>query len=171
LKIAQLDAGKVVLRFSPINLRQFLNNLLEEYADVIAPKNQTIELAIDKTAPELFLIDEENFRMALSNLIDNASKYSYEGGNILVTARGSADSVSVSVKDSGIGIDPADQKHLFEKFSRINNEFSGSVGGSGLGLYWVKRVIEMHHGNIKVDAKKRKGSTFTIALPREVAHA
>jgi len=171
LKIAQLDAGKIVLRPTPVNLHTFLSDLVEEYADIIAPKNQTIALDIKKTTPATILVDEENFRMALGNLVDNASKYSYEGGAILVAARGNDDNVSISVKDSGVGIDPADHKHLFEKFSRIFNEFSGSVGGSGLGLYWVKRVIEMHHGHIDVKAEKPKGSTFTIVLPREVAHA
>jgi len=171
LKVAQLDAGKVVLRIRPVDLHDYLADIVEEHTGGIAKKGQTLKLVIEESAPLNAFLDLDYFRMALGNLIDNASKYSQSNGHITVSARADKSCLFVSVHDNGVGIAASDQKQLFEKFSRITNELSETVGGSGLGLYWVKRVIEMHNGKVSVKSKKHGGSTFTLELPLQDQHA
>jgi PAS domain S-box-containing protein len=167
LKVAQLDAGKVVLRHKAVNVHDLLTDIAEEHMDRLAKKSQKISLELTPSMPATILADPDHLRMAVENLIDNASKYTAEGGSITVSVDHNDESMFISVQDNGIGINPHDRKLLFKKFSRINNELSEHVGGSGLGLYWVKRVIEMHHGDVTVESTINKGSTFTISLPLE----
>jgi PAS domain S-box-containing protein len=167
LKVAQLDAGKVVLRLKPVDLHKLLTDIVDEHMGTIAKKGQTIALDLQRTAHLAAYLDPDHFRMALGNLIDNASKYTREGGKISVSTSVDGGKLYISVHDDGVGISVHDQKLLFKKFSRISNELSEKVGGSGLGLYWVKRVMEMHQGNISVESTPGKGSTFTVELPLE----
>ena len=167
LRVAQMDGGKVILHKSPMVLRDFLTEIVDEHGTLIVRKGQTIKLNLRGTLPKSLTVDAEYFRMALGNLIDNASKYSYEGSAITVTASSSKGMVVITVSDTGIGVSQQDYPLLFKKFSRIPNELSNKVGGSGLGLYWVKRVIQMHDGNITVASELHKGTTFTIEIPRE----
>ena len=103
--------------------------------------------------------------MVLENLIDNASKYTHSGKNISVTLSKRAASVRIAIKDEGVGIDDENLSQLFQKFSRVDNDLSVLVGGSGLGLYWSKKIIELHHGSISVTSTPGKGSTFTVIIP------
>lgn len=167
LKVAQLDAGKIVLRIKSVNLHDYLADIIEEQSASAEKRGQTIKLDIKSSTPAILSLDADHFRMAFGNLIDNASKYSPEKSTISVLARGNNNTVVLTVKDNGVGINPEDQKHLFEKFSRISNELSEKVGGSGLGLYWVKRVVEMHHGTISVRSKRHQGSSFIVSLPKD----
>lgn len=167
LKVAQLDAGKVVLRMKAVNVHDLLTDIADEHIDRITKRNQAIKLDLKNGDTTQVSADPDYFRMALENLIDNASKYTPEGGKITISTDGDDEFMYVSVQDNGVGISPHDQKLLFKKFSRISNELSENTGGSGLGLYWVKRVIEMHDGNVNVESRPNIGSTFTIELPME----
>ncbi|HYH36161.1 MAG TPA: PAS domain-containing sensor histidine kinase [Candidatus Saccharimonadales bacterium] len=171
LRVALLDAGKVVLRKKPINLSEYLADIAAEHAGSILKRSQTIELKISKSAPKLINADPDHLRMAIGNLIDNASKYSYEDSKIVLKASADKKDCVVAVQDNGVGVKQDEQKELFEKFSRVQNELSDKVGGSGLGLYWVKHVIEMHGGTIGVSSNKGAGSTFTLRLPLKEIHA
>jgi PAS domain S-box-containing protein len=166
LKVAQLDAGKVVLRIDKINTREYLQDIVEEFSNTIREKGQTIQLTISETVPEYIRADEDNFRMALGNLLDNASKYSYNEGQIAVNADCAETRLTVSITDNGVGIDKERHDELFKKFSRIPNKLSNKVGGSGLGLYWVKQIAQLHGGDITVSSAK-KGTTFTVNVPLE----
>jgi PAS domain S-box-containing protein len=171
LKVAQLDAGKVKLNKKPLLLRDYLTDIVEEHLGTATNKNQELTLEVTDSAPLSPMFDADYLRMALGNLIDNASKYSRNGSTISVRAIGSGKKLAISVTDTGVGIDPQEMDLLFEKFSRLSNEFSDSVGGSGLGLYWVKRVVELHGGNISVESTPDKGSVFTIELNEEDSNA
>ncbi len=103
--------------------------------------------------------------MVLDNLLDNASKYSPKGKTITISLRQSKERVTVAVKDNGVGISKKDQEKLFQKFIRINNPLSVAAGGTGLGLYWSKKIVELHGGTLEVTSKAKQGSTFTISLP------
>lgn len=96
-----------------------------------------------------------------------ASKYSPQGKTIDVTVRQAHSSAIVEIEDHGVGILKKDQPKLFKKFLRVNNPLSTEVGGSGLGLYWAKKVVTMHKGSLTVQSKIRRGSTFTVTLPLE----
>jgi signal transduction histidine kinase len=99
------------------------------------------------------------------NLLENASKYSYPDTEIRVTMKKTAKRVEISVQDSGVGVSKADAKRIFDKFTRVDNELSDTVTGTGFGLYWVKRIVRMHGGSIRVDSEVGKGATFTMRLP------
>jgi signal transduction histidine kinase len=111
-------------------------------------------------------IDSEYARMALSNIFDNASKYTPEGKCITVEVAERPDNrVGVVISDEGVGIAAEDMDKLFKKFSRIPNPLSVKVGGTGLGLYWSYEIVRLHGGTIRVISKLGSGTKFTIMLP------
>ena len=107
--------------------------------------------------------------MVLENLIDNASKYTFEGKNITVSVSHSRGRTSIAVSDEGVGMNPEDQEKVFQKFNRLDNPLSVKVGGTGLGLYWAKKIIDLHGGTIDIASKPGEGSTFTVCLPHAVS--
>jgi len=114
--------------------------------------------------------DPEELRAALSNLIDNAVKYSSGSVRVLVEVEPRGDSVLLRVQDSGIGLPPEELKHVFKRFYRVPGQFMARVKGTGLGLYIVQSVVEKHGGKVEVwSAGPNQGSTFTIRLPRAYA--
>lgn len=164
LKVAQVDAGKVTLRKAPADLNALLNDIANEQSDKFKNRQQILTLQLSDE-PVIASVDIARFRMAIENLIDNASKYTPEGGNIIVTLTRSAEGASLSVSDTGVGIDEESAVKLFKKFSRIPNTLSETVGGTGLGLYWAHKVVELHGGDITVESNVGKGSQFTVILP------
>ncbi len=103
-------------------------------------------------------------RQMLDNLIGNAIKYTPEGGEITIDVEAQNEQVILRISDTGPGIPPADQPHIFEKFYRASNVPKG-VGGSGLGLAIVKSIVDNHQGRIWVESLLGKGSAFTVVLP------
>ena len=166
LRVAQIDAGKVVLRKKPTMINELLLEIGDEISAALEDRDQTLHFHVNKTHRLHVAIDTLRIRMALENLIDNASKYTPRGGAIDVTTVVRDASVEIAVHDTGVGIPAEGIDKLFTKFSRIPNELSSSVNGSGLGLYWVKKIIELHDGTIDVASVLHEGSTFTVSLPR-----
>ncbi len=164
LQVAQMDAGKVVLRKKAHDLNALLLSLQKQYSGVLADKGQSLKLSRQSGAL-LGYIDEQYFRMAIENILDNASKYSDEGDEIEIIAEAGNQYVHIAIKDSGVGISPEDIPKLFEKFQRISNDMSHRVSGSGLGLYWVDKIIDLHNGKIDVESQPGVGSTFHIYIP------
>jgi signal transduction histidine kinase len=103
--------------------------------------------------------------MAIENILDNASKYTPTGGSIEVAVDSVKKWLRIAIRDNGIGIAQEDLEKLFNRFSRIPNKLPGNRTGSGLGLYWARKIIELHGGNIEVNSKPGRGSVFTILLP------
>lgn len=170
LKVAQIDAGKVVLNKMPIDIGRLVRSIIDDHADIFDHRHQ--KLTLDIPDDELnIVVDPTYFRMALENIIDNASKYTPAEGRLHIAVRQHNDTIHIEVKDSGVGISDADQSLLFKKFSRIPNRLSDDVGGTGLGLYWVGKVIELHGGKIKVHSVVDEGTQFTIVIPQGVLHA
>jgi PAS domain S-box-containing protein len=110
-------------------------------------------------------VDTNRIREVLQNLVDNAVKYTNEGA-VTITLTGDSSVVQVQIKDSGIGIAEEDIPHLFQKFYRVDNSMTRTVGGTGLGLFICKKIIELYNGRIWVDSRFGQGSTFFINLPR-----
>ncbi|HSE61501.1 MAG TPA: ATP-binding protein [Candidatus Saccharimonadales bacterium] len=109
--------------------------------------------------------DQDQLREVLNNLVDNAVKYTKQG-TATVDVTGNNESVTISVTDSGIGIPPEDVPHLFQKFYRVDNSDTREIGGTGLGLYISRRLIEANNGHIGVNSTYGKGSTFYVQMPR-----
>lgn len=163
LKVAQIDAGKVVLRKVPVDVRSIVRGVVDEQTERFDSRHQKVEISAPKAVTAN--VDTGYYRMVLENLVDNASKYTPEGGSIKISVRALKGEVVVSVKDTGVGIAPEDKAKLFEKFRRIPNILSDDVGGSGLGLYWAEKVIALHGGRIEVESDLGKGTTFKVSVP------
>ncbi len=110
--------------------------------------------------------DQSHYREVLSNLIENAIKYTKAGGTITVDITGDESHVIVSVVDTGIGIPKEDIPHLFQKFYRVDNSDTREIGGTGLGLYLCRRLVEAMDGRIWVESDYGKGSMFFVELAR-----
>jgi PAS domain S-box-containing protein len=166
LHVAQVDAGKIVLVVSPTNLATLIQDIIDEQVDSFKDRKQRVLL--DLPAKDIKAnVDTLRFRMALENLVSNASKYTPAGGSITIGLRETPKHIEVKVTDTGVGIKPEELPRLFTKFSRIPNALSEVVGGSGLGLYWAQKVIQLHHGQVVVESQYNQGSTFTIRIPKE----
>ncbi len=116
-------------------------------------------------------VDEEAIRQILDNLMDNAIKYTPEGGSVRVRCQAERSTVSIEVADSGIGIPRDDLPRVFERFYRVDKARSRELGGTGLGLSIVKHLVQSLGGQITVDSRIGAGSRFTVQLPRYVAHS
>lgn len=167
LNMSRIESGRVELAVQPFYIRDLIQEVLSHLEQRIQNKNVQVKV---KQPKHKFLIkaDRQKVEQALTNIIDNAIKYTYDGGLITVTAKSENGNAIVAVKDSGVGIKPENLGHVFEKFYREGNPLSVKEGGSGLGLYISRKLIELHGGSISVASKRRVGSTFTITLPLSV---
>lgn len=165
LKVAQVDSGKMRLRLRVADINDLVRNVVEDQRPVAKERGQQIDLK-DAAEPTMLEFDEDSMRMVLENLIDNASKYSQEDTVITVSVKTDAQTVRISIGDQGVGVAADDVPHLFQKFMRIDNVLSKKVGGTGLGLYWAKNIIDMHGGSIEHNQNRPRGSIFTISMPK-----
>lgn len=165
LKVARVDAGKVILRQSEVDINQLMNEVVKEAAGVAKERRQTMQCKASST-PAIAWVDKDTIRMVLENIVDNASKYSGENTTIKVSISVNKTAVKIKIIDQGVGIEEKDKGKLFEKFSRIHNPLSMQAGGSGLGLYWAKKIVDLHGGDIEVTSEANRGTTFEVILPR-----
>ena len=132
--------------------------------DVMMPNMDGWEL--DAALDEVSLTAAEDLLSQVwINLLHNSIKFTPAGGCVRVAARRAAAGVEVSVVDSGSGIAPNDQAHIFERFYKADKARRRSEGGNGLGLSIVKRIVDLHHGTVRVDSQPGQGTTFTVTLP------
>lgn len=164
LKVAQVDAGKVKLKKDMIALENLIVNVLDEQGSKFAERDQKVSFKNEAGLLQVS-VDAKHYRMAIENIIDNASKYSEQGKEIEVTIYKSEDYVVTKIKDCGVGIAKEDLSRIFNKFTRVDNHLSMLVGGTGLGLYWCKKIIELHGGKIDVSSAVGKGTAFAISIP------
>jgi two-component system, OmpR family, phosphate regulon sensor histidine kinase PhoR len=148
----------------------FVNDLLRDALDLMRPisEKHQIALAIDP-APEdaTAWCDSEAVSQILSNLLDNAIKYTPAGGKITVGGRPDGEFVEVFVRDTGIGIPAEDLPRLFERFYRVDKARSRELGGTGLGLSIVKHLVAAHDGATRVESEPNRGTTFFFTLPQD----
>jgi signal transduction histidine kinase len=164
LHLAKIDAGRIVLAKQDVSINDLITDTLnEQQPDIKAAKHQ-VRLQLSKK-PIVVHADPHMLRMAIENLLSNAIKYTKSGGLITILSRKTKEQVIVSIKDTGIGIDTPDLVKVFEQFSRLPNEMSQQVGGTGIGLYLAKHLVGLHKGRIEVHSMPGKGSTFSIILP------
>jgi two-component system, OmpR family, phosphate regulon sensor histidine kinase PhoR len=164
LRLSQIEAGKMPLEMHPVNVCEAIQPCVETMRVNAAAKKLTIET---QCAPGLPMIsgDVNALHEILQNLLENAVRYTPEGGRILVKAEVSGSSVAMSVTDTGIGIPKASQERIFERFYRVDAARSREVGGTGLGLAITKHLVEAHGGRIEVESEIGRGSKFTVLLP------
>lgn len=163
LRTAQIDASRYVIEKRRQDIAAVVRRAAREVRTTCELKNQRV-LLVD-VSPARMSIDAGEIKLVLVNLLENASKYSYPDTEITVRMVRSSTYVEIAIRDAGVGIGKADQKRIFEKFTRIDNELSDTVNGTGFGLYWVKRIIGLHGGRIRVQSEIGKGATFIVRLP------
>jgi hypothetical protein len=164
LRVAQVDAGRITLNTTTEDLTGIIKDVIAEQQSSFEKRRQTVSLH-GLNHPLKAKVDKARIRMVLENIVSNASKYTPEGGDITITGSKKNRAIEIAIKDTGVGIPKAAQSKLFNKFSRIPNELSDVVGGSGLGLYWAHKIMELHGGRIEVASKLHKGSVFTVVVP------
>jgi two-component system sensor histidine kinase VicK len=165
LKVAQIDAGKVIIKRLQVDLDALLKNIITEQSEQLKLRGQQIHY-FSPSQPIIASIDENLMRMVIENLIDNASKYMTDNKTITIKLRSYKSKVELKIIDQGIGMKKQDISKLFQKFTRLPNSLSIKVGGTGLGLYWAKKVIDLHNAEIIVSSVLGKGTEFTISLPK-----
>lgn len=164
LKTAQLDTEGYGLVFTPVNVVKVVQELVGEHGPMLQARQQTIVFKPKKSVV-IVQADASELGTCIANLIENASKYSEIGKAITIAIKQSTGSTLLSVTDQGVGIKHEDFPKIFEKFTRVSNPLSDTVTGSGLGLYWVKRIVELHDGKLDITSEIGKGTTVTIKLP------
>lgn len=169
LQVARIDAGKIVLTPRRVNVARLLKAIVSEHVGPVAEQQQRLVLRVPEQ-PIFASIDAQRFRTVLDTIIDNASKYTPPGKSITVKAAvtASGKTLEVAVADQGSGLSPAEVSKIFQKFSRLENPLTKRVDGSGLGLYWAKKLVTLHGGEIVVRSRKGRGTTFTVILPGRV---
>ena len=174
LDISKVEDGRMKNNPKIINVNEFLKNIFDGLATKASEKQlnyifmpDIVGESKEKSLQPIFYanIDPDHFREVVSNLIENAIKYT-PSGEVVVNVTGDDKQISVSVKDSGIGIPAEDIPHLFQKFYRVDNSDTREIGGTGLGLYLSRRLAEAMSGNLRVESKYKEGSTFYLEIPR-----
>ena len=158
----QLDAGRVDLEVEPFDAGELVERVVEA-TRAYAPPSVTLDVKVEEGLPRVSA-DLDKARQVLVNLVENAVKYSPEGGHVEVEAAETKGAVRFSVRDEGLGIDPEDQDRIFEKFYRADPQMVRGVGGTGLGLYICKELVSRMNGRIWVEPNDGKGSVFFFEL-------
>jgi two-component system, OmpR family, phosphate regulon sensor histidine kinase PhoR len=164
LQTAQMERGEVRLNLGTVNVHQIIERVLENISPQIELREGIIDIDLQAENPEI-QADEVHLTNIIFNLLDNANKYSPEKPIIKITTENTEKGLSIKVSDQGIGMTKESIKNIFEKFYRVPTGNVHDVKGFGLGLSYVKKMVEEHQGRINVGSKIGEGSEFEVVLP------
>jgi len=164
LTISQLEKSKSSFVKNSINMHPIINDAVNHTKLIISDKRGEIVKSL-KAVDDLFFGNKDHFTNILINILDNAIKYSNEAPEINIETKNDDSNIFVSIRDRGIGMDVFTQKKIFDKFYREQSGNIHNVKGHGLGLFYVKKIVDIHRGLIKIESKKGKGSNFIISIP------
>ncbi|WP_339607938.1 HAMP domain-containing sensor histidine kinase [uncultured Roseivirga sp.] len=166
LTLSQIELGETKMHFEHFNINEMANEVLDQFENKVERKGLYIGFDQEYNHPIFVYADSEKIYRVLTNLVSNANKYTDEGEIILGFSVSSGGHVTVSVRDTGMGIPPEDLSRVFERFFRVEKSRSkGRKGGTGLGLAIVKHIMEAHNSKVSVISTFGKGSTFSFKLP------
>ncbi len=164
LSLAKIEEGRAEFTFEATDISDLLTGIVASFRERVRHEGFDIGLEVEGALP-LLAVDRTALSQAVTNLIDNAVKYSGDSRKIFVMATVEEQSLSIAVRDFGIGIKREDIDRVFERFYRGGDELTRTVKGSGLGLTLVREIVETHGGKINVESEPGKGSVFSIQLP------
>jgi PAS domain S-box-containing protein len=164
LDVSYIESGKINLTINPVGMETVINEVVSELAGKGAANQVMIKVKRRQRLP-LVLADETRLHQIVLNLVDNAIKYSVPDTQVEIDCHVHGDELITTISDHGVGITKSQLDRLFTKFGRIYNPMSVQAGGSGLGLYIVKNLVESHGGRIWVTSQEGKGSKFRFSLP------
>jgi signal transduction histidine kinase len=164
LSASRIESGRVRLQRERVELLPMIRRVLHTFA--VAGSERGIDVAIDRSEPATVYADPQHAEQVFVNLVSNAIKYSYDGGNVRVSVSNGAEQVTISVRDQGVGIPTDQMDQLFTKFTRLENPRTVEAGGTGLGLFIARNWVEANGGRIWAESVAGEGSTFHFTLPR-----
>jgi signal transduction histidine kinase/tetratricopeptide (TPR) repeat protein len=164
LNLARIEEGRKEYQFEMIDIVSLLREIVTTVQDRVRHEGFFIEVKLEDPLPSV-IADRAAITQAVTNLIDNAVKYSGESKRVIVSASDEGASLHIAVRDFGIGIRKEDVDKVFERFFRGGDELTRTVKGSGLGLTLVREIVEAHQGTVYAESEPGKGSTFLIRLP------
>jgi two-component system phosphate regulon sensor histidine kinase PhoR len=165
LRLSELESGGAI-EMAELDLKGLIDEIVMGFGHALAVKQQKLSV---ETAGADFTIkgDRDRLEQVFVNLIDNAIKYTKEGGRIKVLLTRTGDSVIITVEDNGIGIPKEDVERVFERFYRVDKAHSRELGGTGLGLSIAKHIVLVHNGEIRIESEVNKGTKVFVTLPRK----
>ncbi len=163
MMLARVESLEQAWPHVPIDVRNIVLPLIGEFAELA--KQKQIELVCTPVQSVELIGHSESLSRMMSNLLNNALRYTEPGGKVTVSVTAQEHDVAFTVQDTGIGIPAESLDHIFERFYRVDKSRSRAVGGSGLGLSIVKAIVDMHKGVIKVESTVGEGSIFTVVFP------
>ena len=167
LDISRIETGKTQLKLQPVDISQLVTDVVKDHVHGRIQHEELDIEVITSIAPSLPLAyaDPDKVTRILTNLVDNALNYTLSGGEVEIGARANGEFVSISVRDTGIGISEENQEQIFDRFFRVEDSHVQDIPGTGLGLSIVRSLVEMHGGKMSVTSELGQGSTFTFYLP------
>ncbi len=165
LDISKIDAGKMELRKSSVNIASLLEEVFSSFQNQAKSKEIKLIIGVNKDIQSIY-IDRDRIYQVMTNLIANSIKFTPAGGCITVATKDMQRQVEISVMDTGAGISPQNIEGLFDRFSQFNRVYGPGDGGTGLGLAISKEIVEMHGGRIWVQSEGGEGSTFIFSIPK-----
>ena len=169
LNLSRMDQNRFGLEKEFINMNELVVHIVNRFEMVLQSepyRDKNYRILTDITQRDLWVeLDQDKITQVLDNIINNAIKYSPDGGRIIVRLMETHTDIIVSVSDEGLGIARKDIPHLFDRFYRVDKARSRAMGGSGLGLAIAQEVVQLHGGKIWVNSIENKGSTFFVSLP------
>jgi two-component system, OmpR family, phosphate regulon sensor histidine kinase PhoR len=166
LKAALLEKQELEMMLSPLHAHEVINNVAAKFELQLSDKNGKVEINLE-AANDLIDADENHFTNLINNLIDNAVKYGKENVSplIKISSSNNKQGINIKIEDNGIGMNRETVKRIFERFYRAHTGNIHNVKGFGLGLSYVKTVLDAHGGKMKVESAIGKGSSFSMDLP------
>ena len=166
LSLARIESGEELFDFQPVAVPDVVEACVERHRPRADAKGQVFDI-VPPAGEEALVVwaDEEALEQILDNLLDNAVKYTPEGGRVSVCWRREGQQVCLEVADTGIGIPPSDLPRIFERFYRVDKARSREMGGTGLGLSIVKHLAQAMRGSVRAASRPGQGTTFTVCLP------
>ncbi len=166
LELSKLDSGLVLLDLRPDDLRAAVETAVEQSTAAARKRGITLRLRLPE-APVRIRHDPQRIGQVIANLVANAVKFTQRGGSVGVDLAATPDGARIEVTDTGVGIDPAELPHIFDRFYRGSRANEARGSGSGLGLAIVRSIVDMHGGTVAVESRVGEGSRFVVDLPRD----
>lgn len=164
LNVSRIEEGRFDYSFTKVNVVEIIEERVSRSKDMIDDKEIKVEISSPKNLPKIS-VDKDKFTLVISNILDNAIRYTPHNGTIKIILKTSKGNLLIDIEDNGIGIPVIDQNRMFEKFFRAQNAVRLQTEGSGLGLFIARNIIKSHGGSLELDSEEGKGTRVFISVP------